>query len=375
MVKDSAKAVKDALARCALKGSSGTSGSGNSRVPGGGQLLPAGINVTAARFTTRGRKAASAAIPSKYPALNLQWTAEFCMPTLTTTQWEQAIADKLIFGDVPFAVSTNWAAVAAKQDKVLATAVDDCKRRCNCVEFHTKGRGQIPWEDSAQSSVYARLSQELSQIPKMLSVENVDAKAPSMTADLKYREKLSKPYVFQFAAGHENIGLEHMGMASVRLQLEGTRTVLLFYSPQAVKKIESGAAEALDIDRIFAGIEKLTEADIDSMVREDATSVKIGQVRPGEWMFVPAGWIVVDRVMDEKPSVGLRKAVIVPDLYGIAALETVIGCAARAKKATAPMEEVANLSKVVLAKGPEMLNGVLAAVAAAGDNYTFLCCL
>jgi len=112
--------------------------------------------LTASRFKPKRGSGSPLAASAKFPMLGLSWTSEYCMKTFTAKAWDTAVSLGSIDLDAPFVGTSARMAQAAKTDKVFINGVDACKKRCNCDEFTTKGRGQIPLQEHSASTLLTR---------------------------------------------------------------------------------------------------------------------------------------------------------------------------------------------------------------------------
>lgn len=214
--------------------------------------------------------------------------------------------DSLMNGSVPF-ITTNidWAKKFSAQ---LSAELDTFKPIYNDSELKTKtGRGQRVVKDR---NLKDQILQDcLNMLPgKQAFIRDI-------AADNKELLAAQCSVLTALAAGRKEVRVEKDALATVKVNLEGTREVVVAPIKQLVDiMVGEGFDETkVDLGSIYGFIGAMDRGLIEIYLRKHAGTMWKATQGPGDMMYAPAGIVQVQRVLSNSDNISLRFCCITKD--------------------------------------------------------------
>lgn len=199
----------------------------------------------------------------------------------------------------------------------------------NCEALTTYGKGDCPHRESLESMLgaFAGSIQERTHGRGVVYLESqrfMDELAvfapceilalPPKLLDERNEKRVASIAMFAFSARMSYIGTELLDLPGVRATLSGARFVRackytdIAEHIKVVRKLP--AANIVSVDEIREFLEDMTDADLNTTLKESPTLFCGTVAGAGSAMFVPAGWIIADCTMSVAIGHGIRRSCV-----------------------------------------------------------------
>ena len=120
------------------------------------------------------------------------------------------------------------------------------------------------------------------------------------------RDNLAQPWHFGFSPDMKGAGPEFAFLAALKVQLRGDRMIIFSPHDQAREFAASKIDDASQItaSKVVDCLCNAGAADVDALVKSSA--LKKCTVQPGSLLWIPWGWIVIEKSLNAQTNAGLR---------------------------------------------------------------------
>ena len=112
---------------------------------------------------------------------------------------------------------------------------------------------------------------------------------------------------YGLGADREHVGMEHLGLGSVKLGLSGVRRVLCLDFGQLLKFCRAGAAKGATVTMGHVqNVLKTADAHVVQALCTAKVNMSAADLQPGEALLVPQGYIVCEKTLNGQDHWGVR---------------------------------------------------------------------
>ena len=232
----------------------------------------------------------------------------------------------------------------------------------------TKGRAQKALEGSSSTEALQCLVGLFGKEATATSDVSVSQKKDDL-------HKLLQPHAYALAAGKRSVATVELGkLPAIRWSYKGTRSVAIFDFQLVLQFMEKVGADVAATCGKFVNAQKwvseASEQQLHDLLGAFPLALRFCTVGPSDVLYLPAGVIMVDQVLNASDHIGVRTSVLYPDETVQAQLQACVSSAPASKDPAGGWPLLMEAVEAIATACEGLAAGAPASTVAAGTSET-----